>query len=263
MKINLHSAVACVLFLQLASSATAQDAVYECTEEQPVGSGQCDEFTSTNDEHVDAGRATRSFFGTYRTVGTRESLGRNTGDVVTTLVEIGEDSYSLDPNNCPVTPVPNISFTVDLRPAGPVNIGQSGTVRIVSNPNGADLAVARIFDLAPNTTFTLVMAESDAPNALPHYLLAEFTTDADGDAVVVLATEIVNAYIGANPGQDADLDGIPDGPNAGAVANGAITISLDFFRVYAADGNANVFGVSPNDLSGAIVLTSDRIPDPS
>ncbi len=150
---------------------------------------------------------------------------------------------------------------VDLLPAGPVQSGQSGAIAIVNDPNGPDLAIFDIDGLAANTTFTIVMAQSPAPNALPTYLLSEFTTNDSGSAHVVLTTEIVNAYLGANPGRDLDLDGIPDGPAAGAVANGAITISLDFFRVYAADGNANVFGVSADDLSGAIVLTSERIPD--
>lgn len=253
----------CMGFLLLSAPAAAQDAPYACMEQALTSEGQCASFTDTLDGHVAAGRVTLSFFGTYRAVGTGERLGRNNGGATLTLIEVEAGSFSADVNSCPSTSRRNLVLNVELRAAGPVNNGQNGNVRIVNNPSGPDLGIADINGLAPNSTFTLVMAQSDAPNALPHYLLAEFSTNSEGDAVVVLATELVNAYIGANPSRDADLDGVAEGPAPGAVANGAITVSMDFFRVYAADGNANVFGVSPDDLSGGIVLTSERIADPS
>ena len=101
-----YSILVGMVLLFLDSSAMAQSGVYECMEQQASGQAQCDEFSATNDEHVAAGRATRSSFGTYRTVGTGERLGFRTGSVVSTLFAIGNGSFSTDRDNCPVSSMP-------------------------------------------------------------------------------------------------------------------------------------------------------------
>ena len=148
-----------------------------------------------------------------------------------------------------------------------VSIGQggpnaSGNVLIFHDADGDDKAIINVRGLAARTTFTFVMAQSPNPNTLPIYLLTEFKTDRRGTATFDVEAELFNAFIGVNVNLE-DANGVADVGGAGAVANGASTISMDFFRVYNTNGNANVFGRSSDELSGAIVLTSERIPDES
>lgn len=149
---------------------------------------------------------------------------------------------------------------IDLIAAGQGVPNASGFAIIFGDRDGDDRAIFSVSGLAPKNTFTLMMAQSPAPNTLPAYLLTEFTTGSDGTARFDVEAELINAYIGVNPSRE-DENGIAGVPGAGSIANGARTISMDFFRIYNAQGAANVFGRSADEPSGAIVLTSERIPD--
>lgn len=138
----------------------------------------------------------------------------------------------------------------------------TGTAILFHDRDGDDKGIFSVSGLAPNTVFTLMMTQSPNPNTLPAYLVTEFRTDDYGKARFAVELEIFNAYIGVNLATQ-DANGVSNTPGIGdgAVANGAITISMDFFRIYNTNGNANVFGRSPNELAGAVVLASERIPD--
>ena len=130
---------------------------------------------------------------------------------------------------------------------------------MVLNKRGPDLFLLKVARLEPHTRYTVFLTEDQAPGLLPAQFIGEFKTNQYGYGRLYLNAEIVNAFASANQSLEDD-DGIANvpGSGAGAIANGANTIALNWIRVYLAEGGGNVFGSSEVDFGGGIALTSDK-----
>ena len=132
-----------------------------------------------------------------------------------------------------------------------------GQAVVVNNNRGPDIFILRVSGLQPHTRHTVFLTENQTPGFLPAQFIGEFKTNRNGYGQLYLNTEIVNAFASANQSL-ADDQGIADVAGAGALANGANTIALNWIRVYLAEGGGNVFGSSENDFGGGIALTSNK-----
>ncbi len=141
------------------------------------------------------------------------------------------------------------------------NNGVSGMVIIEDRPYRVDSLKLRANGLNPRTRYSVFLTESPVPGALPAQFLGEFTANKKGKGKFKVRTEIINAFASANQSV-ADNFGIADilpPPPAGAIANGANTIALDWIRIYVIPPvGGNVFGGSEIELGGPLVLTSDE-----
>lgn len=134
--------------------------------------------------------------------------------------------------------------------------GASGTAVIVDKKGPDDfLLVAN--SLLPNTYYTVFLTENPTPGFLPAQFIGEFKTNGKGFGTLSLNAEIVQAFASANQSL-ADDQGVAAVQGAGAIANGANTIALNWIRVYLADGGGNVFGPSESEFGGGIALTSEK-----
>lgn len=135
--------------------------------------------------------------------------------------------------------------------------GAYGKAIVVSNNRAPDIFLLKVSGLEPHTRYTVFLTENPTPGFLPAQFIGEFKTNRHGFGRLYLNTEIVNAFASSNQSL-ADDQGVADVPGAGAIANGANTIPLNWIRVYLAEGGGNVFGSSEDDFGGGIVLTSDQ-----
>lgn len=133
----------------------------------------------------------------------------------------------------------------------------SGLIIVENNSSRADTLLMQVTGLAVHTRFTLFITQSADGGRLPAQFLSEFTTDRNGQANVTLITEIGNAFASANQELENE-EGVADVAGAGGVANGANTIALNWFRIYAAEGGMNVFGGSEAENGGGLALTSEQ-----
>lgn len=141
------------------------------------------------------------------------------------------------------------------------NNGASGKVIIENELYGVDSFKLKAYGLNPNTRYSVFLTESPVPGALPAQFLGEFTSNKKGKGKFKAKTEIINAFASANQSEadDSGIANTPPPPPAGAIANGANTIALDWIRVYVIPpAGGNVFGGSENELGGPLVLTSDE-----
>lgn len=139
--------------------------------------------------------------------------------------------------------------------SGGMTSDANGLIIVENHSAGPDSLLLQASGLAAHTRYTLFITQSATPGALPAQLLTEFTTDERGQGNVTLITEIGNAFASANQ-QLENEQGVADSAGAGGIANGANTIALNWFRVYAAEGGMNVFGGSEDEQGGGLVLTS-------
>ena len=155
------------------------------------------------------------------------------------------------------------SFTLNTAHANGIRLirlsgdnGASGTA-IVVNKKGPDDFLLVTYRLKAHTRYTVFLTENPKPGLLPAQFIGEFKTNRKGFGTLTLNAEIVQAFASANQSL-ADDKGVADVPGAGALANGANTIALNWIRVYLADGGGNVFGSSESKFGGGIALTSDK-----
>lgn len=134
--------------------------------------------------------------------------------------------------------------------------GAHGTA-VVVNKKGPDDFLLVSYRLQPMTYYTVFLTESQTPGFLPAQFIGEFKTNERGFGTLSLNAEIVQAFASANQ-ELADDQGIAAVRGAGAIANGANTIPLNWIRVYLAEGGGNVFGPSESEFGGGIVLTSQH-----
>lgn len=133
----------------------------------------------------------------------------------------------------------------------------SGLIIIENHDSTPDTLLMQVAGLKAHTRFTLFITQSADGGRLPAQFLSEFTTDRRGQANVTLITEIGNAFASANQSLENE-EGVADVAGAGGIANGANTIALNWFRIYAAEGGMNVFGGSEAENGGGLALTSEQ-----
>jgi hypothetical protein len=135
------------------------------------------------------------------------------------------------------------------------------TARIFNDEKGTDLVRLLCENMTPRTIYTLFLGQSATPGAIPVSFVGQLRADRQGIGRLVAELEIVNAFIGMDSGT-----GVVDVRGAGALGNGGLTVSLDYFRIYqgmpAVGGAPTVFGIAADQPGGVLVATSDRIPDP-
>jgi hypothetical protein len=150
-----------------------------------------------------------------------------------------------------------------------------GTARIINNRYGPDELLITVSGLPlPVTRYTVFLTQSATVGALPAAFLGEFSSSAYCDGpyyfgcqpiaaagTFSVTTEVANGFSGSNTTLTNAM-GIADVPGAGALANGANTIPLNWIRIYAASGTLGVFGGSENEVGGPLVLrTATAIPE--
>ncbi len=139
------------------------------------------------------------------------------------------------------------------------------TARIFNDEKGTDLVRMLCENMTPRMVYTLFLGQSATPGAIPVSFVGQLKADRQGTARFVAELEILNAFMGLNPSMDSGT-GIVDVRGAGALGNGGLTVSLDYFRIYqgmpAVGGSPTVFGIAADQPGGVLVATSDRIPDP-
>ena len=125
---------------------------------------------------------------------------------------------------------------------------------------------ARIFNDERGTDLVRLLCENmTPPGAIPVSFVGQLRADRLGIGRRVAELEFVNAFMGLNPSMDSGT-GVVDARGAGALGNGGLTVSLDYFRIYqgmpAIGAAPTVFGTAADPPGGVLVATSDRIPDP-
>ncbi len=136
-----------------------------------------------------------------------------------------------------------------------------GQAMVINNPRGPDEFMIRLQGLPTSTRYTVFLTNSPTLGALPAHFVGEFTSaglalGANGaNGVFRASTEVINVFASHNAQLEND-QGIADVPAAGALALGANTISLNWIRIYLAEGNLSVFGTSENDVGGGLAFTS-------
>jgi hypothetical protein len=140
-----------------------------------------------------------------------------------------------------------------------VSVG-NGTATITSNPNGPDTLQLQVANLEPNQEHTVYLAASPQADALPVQYLGVFRTSVNGTGSFAAVTEVLDAYLAANPALADRTTGVAPAA-AGVLANGARAIPLDWIRIYraqpAAGGAATVFGKNGAEPGGAHLISTD------
>lgn len=132
----------------------------------------------------------------------------------------------------------------------------TGEVLIIDNPNAPDNFHLSVRNLKPNFRYTVFLGQSQTLGALPVEFVGEFSTDTDGRGTFHAVTEVINAFASANQVLE-DANGVADVLAAGALANGANTIPLNWVRIYEASGTISVFGGSEREIGGPLGPVSD------
>lgn len=132
-------------------------------------------------------------------------------------------------------------------------------VQVINRRQGPDSFRLLARGLKPRTRYTVFLTQSSTLGALPAQFIGEFRSNRFGNGELTLVTEIVNAFASSNQSLE-DANGVADQFAAGALANGANTIPLNFIRVYEARGTnvQSVFGGSDQEVGGGLVLASTR-----
>ena len=121
--------------------------------------------------------------------------------------------------------------------------GTIGTVSVINDADGPDLAAVSLIGLDPNTSYTVFLG-FPATGTIPAFLLAEMRTDGTGSAFETVRVEITQQRFNFNP-QPAFQDpqfGHNQVRLANAIANGAMTAPMNFVRVYRSSGAISQFG---------------------
>ena len=137
----------------------------------------------------------------------------------------------------------------------------AAAVTVIEDKRGPDQLRFKAKGLKAQTRYTVFMAQSSTVGALPVQFLGEFTTDKKGRGQLNLTTEIIDAFATANQTLENNL-GLAATPGAGALANGANTIPLNYIRVYlgvsSPGGLQSVFGTSAKKPGGGLVMSTKR-----
>ena len=131
------------------------------------------------------------------------------------------------------------------------------TARIIDNPDGDD-ALFIDATLQPGTRYTVFLGQSPTLGALPVHLVGEFQTDSTGRGFLAATLEVMDAFDSANP--SIEVGGVADQRGAGALANGAVQIPMDFIRIYAGDGAISVFSGGPAGTPGGPFIGASTVP---
>jgi len=136
----------------------------------------------------------------------------------------------------------------------------TGTATITSNPDGPDTLRLQVANLEPNQEHTVYLAASPLIGALPAQYLGFFRTAVNGAGSFSAVTEVMDAYLGANPSMTNTTTGIAP-PAAGVLANGALPIPLDWMRIHRAQPTAGsagtVFSKNGAEPGGVHLLSTD------
>jgi hypothetical protein len=137
----------------------------------------------------------------------------------------------------------------------------TGTATITSNPDAPDTLQLQLANLEPNVEHSVYLAASPFIGALPVQYLGFFRTAVDGTGSFYAVTEVMDAYLGANPAMTDKVTGIAP-PAAGVLANGAFPIPLDWIRIYRAQpapgSVGTVFSKNGAEPGGIHLISTDR-----
>lgn len=150
---------------------------------------------------------------------------------------------------------------IPLQASSQIPFGK-GIVTIKDNPKGPDQMLLRTQGMTPNQRVVVLLTQNQKPGGLPAQMLGEFTTDNAGKGILIIRSEIINAFASANRAQE-NSQGIassgqtpPAGllPSLGGTAN---TIPLNFFRGYVVnDAINNAFGPDEYTPGGSPIFES-------
>ncbi len=141
-----------------------------------------------------------------------------------------------------------------------------GTLWIMNNPDGPDMANMKFRRLPPEELFTVHLAESAQVGSVPTVFVGHFRSTAEGTGQFDIQMELFNSYVGVNQKLENEL-GIGRsnelGIRPGAVDNDGKTVPLIYFRVYSVSSsstvpNGSIFGLNADSVGGGHVASTDR-----